>query len=362
VRPEPTRIEPIFKTRIWGACSLAPIYPDKKNLPEPIGEAWLTDGLCEIPSGPFQGVLGSAWRSMPAEWRGTDLISPTEFPDFPLLVKFLFPTDQLSIQVHPRDAYARQNESPDACGKTEMWHVVSAAPGASLLLGLVPEADQEQFLDSLEKHSLEKLFQRWPVTPGDTFYVPAGTPHTIGPNMLICEVQQHSDLTYRLYDFDRVDAAGNRRELHIQKGLAVLDFADKRGGKVSPVTLPSSDEVSSKALLAACPYFATERWDVSGPHHTKSDAARFELLIILNGAGHIQWHGGTRPYKQGECWFIPARLGQFSVLPRDTTSLLRAYVPNVHQLRAQLTRNGVAESAIAKVVFNEATDAHRKAS
>ncbi len=345
--------------RIWGARSLAPIYPGKTDLPEPVGEAWLTGPLSEIPAGPLKGSLSEAWRNMPPEWRGTDMLSPLDFHDFPLLVKFLFPTDQLSIQVHPRDAYARQNESPHARGKTEMWHVVSAQPGANLLLGLVPDADQRQFVDCLENRSLENLFRRWPVNAGDTFYVPAGTAHTIGAGMIICEVQQNSDLTYRLYDFDRVDASGNRRELHIEKGLAVLDFEDRTGGKIAPVILPSSDE-AKKSLMVACPYFATERWDVSDAHHTKSDPSRFELLIVLGGSGDIQWHGGTRAYRVGECWFIPARLGQFSVLPKEGTSLLRTYVPNLSQLKAHLGRNGVAESAIANIVFDEAHDGQRK--
>ncbi len=336
--------------RIWGARSLAPIYPEKTNLPEPIGEAWLTGLLSEIDTGPLKGALKDAWHKMPADWRGSELTSPIDFYDFPLLVKFIFPTDQLSIQVHPGDAYARQHESPNAWGKTEMWHAVSADPGATLLLGLVPEVDRNSFLNSLENHSLEKLFQHWPVFPADTFYVPAGTPHTIGAGMIICEVQQNCDLTYRLYDFDRVDAAGNRRELHIDKGLAVIDFAGGKGGKVLPVELSSTEEVK-KSLLVACHYFAAERWDLSAPHHTKSDASRFELFVILVGAGDIQWRAGSQPYKQGECWLIPASLGQFSLIPGEHTSLLRAYVPNMGQLRGRLSRSGVSDAAIEKILF-----------
>ena len=170
MRPELTRIEPIFKPRIWGARSLAPVYPDKTNLPEPVGEAWFTGPLCEITTGSLASALNPAWRKMPSAWRGTDLISHTDFPDFPLLVKFLFPTDQLSIQVHPSDAYAKQNEAPDACGKTEMWHAISADPGATLLLGLVPEADRTRFLEAMEKRALETVFQRWPVSTGSRWH------------------------------------------------------------------------------------------------------------------------------------------------------------------------------------------------
>jgi mannose-6-phosphate isomerase len=336
--------------RIWGALSLAPIYPDKTNLPEPIGEAWLTGPECKIESGPLTGPLHQAWQKMPAEWRGADSESQPTPREFPLLVKFLFPTDQLSIQVHPDDAYATQNEAPGAVGKTEMWHIVSAEPGATLLLGLVPKVNREKFQSAIKQGALETFFERLPVSPGDTFYVPSGTPHTIGAGMILCEVQQNSDLTYRLYDFHRVDAKGKPRELHIEKGMAVIDFEHRKGRKVSPATLPSANG-AKKSLLAACPYFATERWDLSAQHRAKSDPAHFELLVILSGRGTIQWTGGSSPHQQGECWFIPANLGEFSVLPESPTSILRTYVPAITALRNDLSRDGVPNSALEQVLF-----------
>src|ERR1700726_2380800 len=238
--------------RIWGARSLAPIYPDKTNLPEPIGEAWLTGPESEIESGPLAGPLNQAWQKMPSEWRGTEFASQRVPRGFPLLVKFLFPTDQLSIQVHPDDAYAQQNEAPGAVGKTEMRHVVSAEPGATLLLGLVSDVEREKFQSAIKQGGLETFFERLPVSPGDTYYVPAGTPHTIGPGMILCEVQQNSDLTYRLYDFQRVDAHGNPRELHIEKGMAVINFDHPKGGQITPVALPSPNG-TKKSLLVDCP-------------------------------------------------------------------------------------------------------------
>jgi mannose-6-phosphate isomerase len=336
--------------RIWGARSLAPIYPDKTNLPEPIGEAWLTGPECKIETGPFASALNQAWKRMPPEWRGTDFATRSAPREFPLLVKFLFPTDQLSIQVHPDDAYAMQNEGPGAVGKTEMWHVVSAEPGATLLLGLVSEVDREKFQSAIKQGGLETFFERLPVSPGDTFYVPSGTPHTIGAGMILCEVQQNSDLTYRLYDFHRVDAHGNPRDLHIEKGLAVIDFHHRKGGKVAPVALPSANG-AKKYLLLACPYFASERWDFSSQHHANSDPAHFELLVVLSGRGSIQWTGGSCSYQQGECWFIPANLGEFSVVPESPTSILCAYVPVISALRNELSRDGVPESAIEQVLF-----------
>ena len=336
--------------RIWGARSLAPIYPDKVNLAEPIGEAWLTGPYCEIMTGPFKGGVNAAWRNMPVEWRGSDFTSQKAPREFPLLLKFLFPTDQLSIQVHPDDAYAQQNEAPGAVGKTEMWHVVSADPGATLLLGLVSEVDREKFRSAIKQGGLETFFERLPVSPGDTFYVPAGTPHTIGAGMILCEVQQNSDLTYRLYDFHRVDAHGNPRELHIEKGMAVIDFDHRKGGKVAPVALPSANG-AKKSLLVACPYFASERWDFSAQQHANSDRAHFELLVILGGRGTIQWSGGASPYRQGECWFIPANLGEFSVAPESPTSILCTYVPVISTLRRNLSLIGVPDPAIEPVLF-----------
>src|SRR5216684_8045630 len=163
MRPEPTRIEPIFSPRIWGARSLAPLYPEKINLKEPLGEAWLTGVDCRVANGPFAGkTLGDAWREMPAEWRGTRLVSTAQFP---LLVKFIFPTDKLSIQVHPDDAYAAAHEqAAGGRGKTEMWHAVSSEPGASLLLGLKPGIDKKEFLDAMKQNRLEDAFQSHSVT------------------------------------------------------------------------------------------------------------------------------------------------------------------------------------------------------
>jgi mannose-6-phosphate isomerase len=337
-------------TRIWGARSLAPIYPEKTNLPEPIGEAWLTGPQSKIESGPLAGLLNQAWQKMPPEWRGTDFVSQLTSPQFPLLVKFLFPVDQLSIQVHPGDAYAKKNEAPGATGKTEMWHAVSAEPGANLLLGLLPEVDRQEFQSAIEHGRLENFFERLPVFAGDTFFVSPGTPHTIGPGMILCEVQQNSDLTYRLYDFHRLDSSGNLRQLHIEKAMAVIDFDHRNGGKVAPVALPSPNG-TKKSLLVACPYFVTERWDFSAPHRANSDPAHFELLTVLSGRGAIQFSGGSYSYQQGHCWFIPANLGEFLIAPETPTAVLRVYVPASNSLRNQLSRSGVPDSAIQQVLF-----------
>ena len=175
MRPAPFRIVPTFAPRIWGTRSLAPIFPEKKDLPERIGEAWLTDVRCLIANGPFAGkTLGEAWPGLPAEWRGPRC---AEMPDFPLLVKFIFPTDKLSIQVHPNDEYASAHEAAaGGRGKTEMWHVVSAQPGSVLFLGLKAGVTKKEFAAAVGSKSLENLFEVHAVEGKETFFVPAGVP------------------------------------------------------------------------------------------------------------------------------------------------------------------------------------------
>src|SRR5436305_3677432 len=198
VKPEPFRIEPKFVERIWGTRSLAPFFPEKTNLPEPIGEVWLTGIDCRVATGPFAGkTLGEAWREMPPEWRGTRFKMPG---DFPILVKFIFPREKLSIQVHPDDTYAAAHEqAAGGRGKTEMWHAVCAEAGALLFLGLKPGTDKQKFVDAMAQNALEDVFQSHEVKAGDTFFVTPGTPHTVGPGIILCEVQEYSDLTYRVY-------------------------------------------------------------------------------------------------------------------------------------------------------------------
>jgi len=348
VRPEPFRIEPIFSERLWGARSLAPLFPEMGDLKLPIGEAWLTGLDCRIAKGPFTGkTLGPAWREMPPEWRGTRLTATAEFP---ILVKFIFPTDKLSVQVHPDDAYAAVHEqAAGGRGKTEMWHAVSAGPGARVLVGLVPKAKAEDFLRAIETQTLEDLFVHWRVQPGDTFFVPAGTPHTIGPGMVLCEVQEYSDLTYRVYDYGRVDAHGKLRELHIEKALDVIEFGRPISGKASRIYLPRHGMQNS--LLTACRYFATERWKITAPTETLSDPEHFDLLVILDGSGNFSWGGATAAYQTGECWLVPAELGRFSVNPDEPSKLLRTYVPDLPTLKADLRRQGLSENEIAKTVF-----------
>jgi mannose-6-phosphate isomerase len=348
VRPEPFRIEPTFVPRIWGARSLAPLYPEKSNLLEPIGEAWLTGIDCKVASGPFAGrTLGDAWREMRPEWRGTRL---HDTADFPLLVKFIFPTDKLSIQVHPDDAYAAAHEkAAGGHGKTEMWHALYAEPEACVLVGLVPKVDEKDFIEAIEKHALEDLFIHWRVQPGDTFFVPAGTPHTIGPGIVLCEIQEYSDLTYRVYDYSRVDVNGRPRELHIKKALDVIQFGRPIGAKTSRIRLRALG--SDVSLIAACRYFATERWKIVAATDVLANPEHFDLLVVLTGDGILTWGTGLAKFQSGECWFIPAGVEKLTVESRNASKILRTYVPDVAVLTAQLKNDGRTFQEIQKTVF-----------
>jgi mannose-6-phosphate isomerase len=351
VKPEPIRIEPVFSERLWGSRSLAPLFPEKSNLEVPIGEAWLTGADCLISTGPFTGnKLGEAWREMPVEWRGTELAS---VKDFPLLLKFIFPTDKLSIQVHPDDAYAAIHEqAAGGRGKTEMWHIVSAQPNARLLLGMKPGATKETFKRALVDRTLESLLISWPVHADDTFFVPARTPHTIGADMVVFEVQEYSDLTYRVYDYGRLDAHGQPRELHIEKALEVMAFESAEGGKVDPLPLPSAEEETEHSLLAACRYFATERVRFSKKCEFAPGAGHFELLVILQGHGNLGWTGGAARYHRGECWLLPASLGQAGLHALEATTVIRTYVPDIAKLRTDLHREGIAAAVLAQVIHD----------
>jgi mannose-6-phosphate isomerase len=349
VRPEPIRIEPIFSPRLWGSRSLAPLFPDKSHLAEPLGEAWLTGIDCRISTGPFAGkTLGTGWQEMPLHWRGRRLASCAGFP---ILVKFMFPRDKLSIQVHPDDAYAaRHEQDAGGRGKTEMWHAVSSEPGANLLLGLKPGTDKKKFLEAMKDNTLEDIFQSHIVSAGDTFFVAPGTPHTIGPGMILCEVQEYSDLTYRIYDYGRVDDKGKPRELHIEKALEVMKFGAPAPSKVIPLQLPGQSGVT-KTLLSACPYFATERWELRAAAQTQSTIENFEIFVMLEGTGSIHWRGAPLAYHRGQCWFIPAELGEFSIQPEHRTAVIRTYVPDLPGLREQLREAAIPESRLAQTVF-----------
>jgi mannose-6-phosphate isomerase len=337
----PARLEPVFSPRPWGSHSLAPYFPEMSGLSEPVGEAWMTGHDCRFANGPFAGhYLGEVWREIPPEWAGT----AQGRGDFPLLVKFIFPEDKLSVQVHPDDAYAaRHEQAAGGRGKTEMWYALDARPGAEVLVGMKSGVTRERFTRAIQDGTAERCLDRIPLAPGDAVFVPAGTAHTIGPGLVLCEIQEFSDLTYRVYDYNRRDRDGQLRPLHVDKALEVMRFGKQDGGKIAPVAIDRG--ALRETYYAACPYFATEHWAFAKPIEATVSIERFELLIFLTGRGHISWSTARAAYLPAQVWLIPAALGRLELVPEASTSLLRTYVPgDLGELKRRLVARGVSEA------------------
>jgi mannose-6-phosphate isomerase len=343
----PSRLAPKFVPRIWGSRSLAPLFDNAPAATEPIGEVWLTGDFCTFESGPLAGrSLGESWHGLSAEWKGRRLQS---CPRIPLLVKFIFPEEKLSVQVHPGDEYARQHEAAaGGTGKTEMWYAVAARPDAELHLGLEPGVTPETFRQALTDGNVEQCLTRFSVQTGDTFFVPAGSAHTIGPGVLFCEVQQHSDITYRVFDYNRRQPDGSLRPLHVPQALDVLNFGSQQCARVPGVRV-QRDSVQ-KTYLIACPHFATEIWEFASTVDGKTCSDRFELLVLLGGHGRIQWRCETMPYNPGEAWLLPAALGEYRLVAQSPTKLLRTYVPDMERLLPDLAEKGLTEAQYSAIL------------
>ena len=343
----PSRLAPTFVPRIWGSRSLAPLFESSPAANEPIGEVWLTGDECTFASGPLTGrSLGESWAGLSEQWKGLRLRNSSRIP---LLVKFIFPEEKLSVQVHPDDEYAKRHESAaGGLGKTEMWYAVAARPGAELRLGLELGVTPEAFRQALDDGAVEQCLTRLTVQTGDAFFVPAGSAHNIGPGVLLCEVQEHSDVTYRIFDYNRRQADGSSRPLHVRQAFDVLQFGPQRCGRVSGVQVQQGS--ARKTYLAACSYFAAEIWEFSEALLASPCPDRFELLIPLQGHGRIHWRSESMPYTPGEAWLLPAALGDYELLAQSVTKLMRAYIPDLPQLSRELAENGFSDSQRAAIL------------
>jgi mannose-6-phosphate isomerase len=306
----PLLLKPEFSPRPWGARSLAPIYQEFPNQNgEPIGESWLTGENCRIANGPLAPrTLGDAVRQF-----GRDLIGETapQADHFPLLMKFLFPRDRLSVQVHPDDEGAHRIGQP--CGKTECWYVLAAEPGAQIGLGLKPGTTLDELKRAIDEVRAETLLNWIDVKPGEMYYVDAGTVHAIGPGSILVETQQNSDTTFRLYDY------GRPRELHVESGLAATKEAT-RAGKVLGAKPP---------VLVASPYFVVEKHSLVRPQVLEvGSGPSAECLVATSGCGVVDVAGHDPvTFARGEAVVIPASVGRAEVRPQWELDLIRAHVP-----------------------------------
>ena len=314
----PLLMKPLFDPRPWGRFDLSPIYPGKFD--EKIGESWLTGDNCVVENGRLAGQsLAALSREYKRELVGE---APREDHRFPLLLKFLFPQEKLSVQVHPDDAAAQQVGEP--CGKTECWYVVDAEPGAEIGLGLKPGVTRDEFERSIHEQRAEDLLNWIQVSAGDMIYVAGGTVHTLGPGSVIVETQQQSDTTYRLYDY------GRPRELHLKDGLRVIK-ENAQSGKVRPQTSQSLNGSGSRRQpLIASSYFTVEKYDLRsalefGPGPGKSSV---QILVATDGAGALRAPGGEpAKFGKGDAVVVPACISHFEVQPEETVQFIRSFVP-----------------------------------
>ncbi|NAB26311.1 mannose-6-phosphate isomerase, class I [Enterococcus durans] len=301
---EPIFLKPVFQKKIWGGSRLKSVFGfDIPN--DKIGEDWAISahphGVSVVENGEFKGQkLDDLWKEH-KELFG----HPTE-PVFPLLIKILDAEDELSVQVHPDDAYGMKLEGE--LGKTECWYIIDAEPGAEIIYGHHAKT-REELAEMIKEGRWDDLLKKVPVKKGDFFYVPSGTIHAIGKGIMILETQQSSDTTYRVYDYDRKDASGQKRELHIQQSIDVttvpaktpeLQIKEVRKGQSSIVTYLETE------------FFNVYEWDIKGITSFKKQAP-YTLATVIDGAGELIVDNQTYLLEKGTSFILPNEINEWTV-------------------------------------------------
>ena len=317
----PFLMTPLFDPRPWGTHDLSPIYAQRFE--EKIGESWLTGDHCKVQNGT---LAGKSLAELAAKHK-RELVGDAS-PDesrFPLLAKFLFPHEKLSVQVHPDDAAARAIGQP--WGKTECWYVAHANPGAEIGVGLKPGATRAQFEQAVRENRAEELLNWIQVFAGDMIYVAGGTVHTLGPGSIIVETQQQSDTTFRLYDY------GRPRELHLKEGLRAIK-EKVRSGKVKPLPAANLDRNGNHPqTLVASAYFVVQRFDLEKggvSEFTARDHHSVQIVVALDGAGMLE-APDCEPvhFGKGDAVVVPAAVPQVRIQARPKIQFLKSFVPGV---------------------------------
>ena len=310
-----------FDPRPWGTTDLSPIYPNHK-FEQKIGEAWLSGDDCKVANGPLSGKsLAQLSEQYQRELVGDAARDPKRFP---LLLKFLFPYEKLSVQVHPDDEQALRVGQP--WGKTECWYVAHAKPGSQIALGLKPGVTARHLEESIHENKAEELLNWINVYAGDMIYVAGGTVHTLGPGSVIVETQQQSDTTYRLYDY------GRPRELHLKDGMAAVKEKVRSGKVVRPAPSFVPGSKNRRESLIAAPYFVVDMFETKEPlpltTRDESGKSSVQILVAVEGCGVIE-AAGMDPVTlaKGDAVVVPASIPEFSVRPQWTLEFLRSYVP-----------------------------------
>ena len=297
----PVKLLPVCKDYIWGGTRLKTEFKKGENL-DKVAESWELsahkDGESVVSGGEFNSLAFSQY--IKKNGRGCIGKNAEKFEFFPILIKLIDAADNLSVQVHPSDEYALKNEGE--YGKTEMWYVVDCAKDAFLYYGFSKEITKEEFKARIENNTLLEVLNKVCIKKGDVFFIKSGTIHAIGKGAFICEVQQNSNKTYRVYDYDRRDKNGNARELHIEKALDVTTLAPAKEYKAE-----------NEKMLAKCKYFTVEKLCLNGTEEIVLSEDSFRSIIVLSGKGKLKVGEKELEIIKGDSIFIPAQNGMARV-------------------------------------------------
>lgn len=305
---KPIKLIPEFKEIIWGGNRLKEEYNKKSDLNN-IAESWeLTvrpDGMNTILGGEFDGMTMEKYIDL----NGFSVVTDKSLDRFPLLIKFIDAQDNLSVQVHPDDNYGLKHAN--SLGKTEMWYIIDAIPGSKLVYGLKDGCTNEMFKKAIEDGTVEEMLNYVPVKKGDVFFIPSGLVHAIGSGILLAEIQQNSNITYRVYDYNRIGKDGKPRELHINDALNVIvNWTEEEIKNVQYFC----GKGSSDTTLANCQYFNVEKYSLNDNKISlNADKSSFNSLLCLGGTGYLSYNGEKIQINKGDSYFIPAGLGCYSV-------------------------------------------------
>lgn len=304
----PFSLKPAAKDYLWGGSSLNDVFNLNIEI-SPFAEAWICSTHKDGESSTGDGKLLSDILKSHPEYLGTHPLNMTGGKAIlPILIKLIDARQDLSVQVHPDDAYAKKHEN-GSWGKTEMWYVLAAKQGAQLIYGFNRDVDGDRVREAVNNGSIGGLLNHVPVHKNDLFYIESGTVHAIGAGCLIAEIQQSSNVTYRLYDYNRTDKNGNKRELHIEKALEVAKLTSSFTPRQPMRTLNYKKGCASE-LLIRCKYFQVERLLLNTEGRKLAEFRTydnsFHVLVIVDGCGNISWDGGMLNFFKGDCIFVPA--------------------------------------------------------
>lgn len=320
----PLKFETIFKDKIWGGHKINTFLgKDFSPLPN-CGETWEISGVAGNVSIVKDGNLkGKTLPELITEFKG-EIVGNEVYEkfgiDFPLLIKYIDANDDLSIQVHPDDTLAKERHN--SFGKTEMWYIMQADEGAQLNTGFNQPIDEAVYLNHLQNNTLNEILNFETVKAGDVYFLPAGRVHYIGKGICLAEIQQTSDITYRIYDFDRTDDKGQKRELHTEQALAAIDYNYYEDYKTHYQELPNES-----SLLVSCPYFTTNLLALStavNKDYSKIDS--FVIYIAMEGTTSLDFDGKHIDFTKGDCILLPASIKNITLAPSNTSKVLEVYI------------------------------------